>query len=243
MSSSSRWATTPIRRSFWPGLGTMRRPCCTCVVRRHASARQASPSAVRDARPSVVLTWHVSWPRRRCGARLNVISGHAPGADLAAHQGAVEAGGVTILVLPEGILQFRLNAELRATFEQTPDRFVVVSEFPPRMPWSTRNAMIRNNTILGLARGACRHRSGRERRHAGSRTTGAETRSAVLCAGLCPTCRHRPAATVFCALKARAQLPLVRMVRCNCPTWISLFPTLRLSHRRDDPPGGQLRLF
>ncbi|MCC7206784.1 MAG: DNA-protecting protein DprA [Anaerolineae bacterium] len=83
---------------------------------------------------------------------LNVISGHAPGTDLAAHVSAVAAGGVTVLVLPEGILKFRLHADLRAAYEATPDRFVVASEFPPGAPWSTQNAMIRNNTILGLSR-------------------------------------------------------------------------------------------
>lgn len=83
---------------------------------------------------------------------LTAVSGHAPGTDLAAHAGALGAGGSTTLVLPEGILKFRLSADLRPAYAASPDRFVIVSEFPPNAPWSTPNAMIRNHTILGLAR-------------------------------------------------------------------------------------------
>jgi DNA processing protein len=79
---------------------------------------------------------------------LLVVSGHAPGVDETAHRAALEAGGATMFVLPEGILHFRPRASVADLM--SPDRFVVVSEFPPRLPWSVANAMQRNRTICGL---------------------------------------------------------------------------------------------
>ncbi|MCD4685897.1 MAG: DNA-processing protein DprA [Anaerolineae bacterium] len=85
----------------------------------------------------------------------SVISGHAPGVDAVAHRTALENSGVTVLVLPEGILKFRLRAELRDFHEQTPENVLVVSEFPPQMSWSAGNAMIRNRTLIGLSKALC----------------------------------------------------------------------------------------
>ncbi len=79
-----------------------------------------------------------------------VVSGHAPGADESAHRGALEAGGATAFVLPEGILHFRPRSSLADLLSE--DQFVVVSEFPPKLPWSVSNAMQRNRTICGLVR-------------------------------------------------------------------------------------------
>ncbi|MBK9745779.1 MAG: DNA-processing protein DprA [Chloroflexi bacterium] len=80
---------------------------------------------------------------------VNVISGYAHGVDLAAHRGALAAGGVTTLVLAEGILHFRPKREIG---ELLNDRnFLVVSEFSPRLPWVARNAMQRNRTICGFS--------------------------------------------------------------------------------------------
>lgn len=84
-----------------------------------------------------------------------VISGHAPGVDVVAHRTALENNGITVLVLPEGILKFQLRAELRELVEQNPDNIVVVSEFPPHMSWSAGNAMARNKTIIGLSAALC----------------------------------------------------------------------------------------
>jgi DNA processing protein len=79
---------------------------------------------------------------------LLVVSGHAQGVDETSHRAALEAGGHTALVLPEGILHFRPRASLADSL--TEDHFVVVSEFPPKLPWSVANAMQRNRTICGL---------------------------------------------------------------------------------------------
>ncbi len=80
---------------------------------------------------------------------VNVVSGYASGVDTAAHAGALRGHGVTTIVLPEGILQFRMKQELFELGEQSD--FLVMSEFPPRLPWAAHNAMRRNTTICGLS--------------------------------------------------------------------------------------------
>jgi DNA processing protein len=52
------------------------------------------------------------------------------------------------LVLPEGILQFRPKPSIAELL--TEENGVVVSEFPPKLPWSVSSAMQRNRTICGL---------------------------------------------------------------------------------------------
>jgi DNA protecting protein DprA len=83
---------------------------------------------------------------------INVVSGYAHGVDLAAHRGALESGGSTTIVLAEGILRYRIKEQVRST--QTPfhaDQVLVISEFPPMLPWKAHNAMTRNRTICGLS--------------------------------------------------------------------------------------------
>jgi DNA processing protein len=102
-------------------------------------ARDASSEALRCAEDVArALVQH----------RLLVVSGHAQGVDETAHRSALEAGGETAIVLPEGILHFRPRASISEHL--TEDNAVVISEFPPRVPWSVANAMQRNRTICGL---------------------------------------------------------------------------------------------
>jgi DNA protecting protein DprA len=90
--------------------------------------------------------------RLLAGEQVNVISGYAHGVDLAAHKGALEAGGTTTIVLAEGILHFRIKEQLQDALGDNPlARALVVSEFPPRLPWKAHNAMTRNRTICGLS--------------------------------------------------------------------------------------------
>jgi DNA protecting protein DprA len=79
---------------------------------------------------------------------LVIVSGHAAGVDETAHAATLQAGGHTALVLPEGILHFRPRAPIRSLL--TEDNAVIISEFPPKLPWSVANAMQRNRTICGL---------------------------------------------------------------------------------------------
>jgi len=81
--------------------------------------------------------------------KVNVISGYAHGVDLAAHRGALESGGVTTLVLAEGILHFKPKQELGELLNN--GAHLIFSEFPPHLPWAVHNAMKRNETICGLS--------------------------------------------------------------------------------------------
>ena len=81
---------------------------------------------------------------------LPEVSGYAKGVDTAAHLGALQAGGTTVVVLAEGILHFRVKKTFKDIFEVS-KRMVAVSEFPPGRPWSVHGAMQRNGTICGLS--------------------------------------------------------------------------------------------
>lgn len=80
---------------------------------------------------------------------VNIVSGYAAGVDIATHRAALESGGTTTLVLPEGILHFQVKRELKKLWDW--QRVAVVSEFLPGVAWSVRNAMQRNHTICGLS--------------------------------------------------------------------------------------------
>jgi DNA protecting protein DprA len=82
-------------------------------------------------------------------ARLNVVSGYAHGVDMAAHKSALEHGGATVFVLVEGILRFQVKSDIADLL--TSENHLFVSQFPPRLTWSGRNAMKRNSTIIGLS--------------------------------------------------------------------------------------------
>ncbi|MBM7784428.1 DNA-processing protein DprA [Tenggerimyces flavus] len=81
---------------------------------------------------------------------LTVVSGYARGVDTAAHLGALERGGNTVIVLAEGIQCFKHKAALSRSWDH--DRAVVVSQFAPSQAWRADAAMIRNDTIVGLSR-------------------------------------------------------------------------------------------
>ncbi len=85
-------------------------------------------------------------------AELNlvVVSGFASGVDTAAHLGALGSNGRTIIVLAEGISNFRLKKPFN-TLGDFYDRAVVISEFYPKNIWQVSRAMTRNRTICGLS--------------------------------------------------------------------------------------------
>jgi DNA processing protein len=78
------------------------------------------------------------------------ISGYARGVDTATHVAGLEAGGHTVLVLPEGIDHFRIRrGGVRDAWD--PARALVLSQFAPTQPWSVHGAMARTGTIIGLS--------------------------------------------------------------------------------------------
>ncbi|HET7575121.1 MAG TPA: DNA-processing protein DprA [Sphingomicrobium sp.] len=87
--------------------------------------------------------------RTACKNSFVVTSGNARGVDRATHREALENGGATILVLPEGFNHFRIPAELRDVWDW--DRVLIVSQFEPRTVWKSYHAMARNKVIMGLS--------------------------------------------------------------------------------------------
>jgi DNA processing protein len=77
------------------------------------------------------------------------VSGYARGVDMATHVSALESGGTTIIVLPEGINHFRVKREIARVWD--PSRTLVVSQFSPTQTWNTGGAMTRNSVIIGLS--------------------------------------------------------------------------------------------
>lgn len=79
-----------------------------------------------------------------------IISGYANGIDQQVHLTAMKSGGLTIIVLPEGLLNFRVRKNLRDIWDW--NRVLVISEFLPKAIWLASRAMQRNKTIIGLSR-------------------------------------------------------------------------------------------
>ena len=81
---------------------------------------------------------------------LVVVSGYAKGVDTAAHRGAIEANGRTIIVTADGVSRFRKKVQ----FQNVGDflqRTLVVSQFYPKQTWNVGAAMERNAVICGLS--------------------------------------------------------------------------------------------
>lgn len=76
-----------------------------------------------------------------------VTSGYAKGVDTRAHYSALEVGGSTIIVLPEGIESFRIKRELVDVWDDR--RVLVLSQFPNNAVWRADRAMQRNKVIVG----------------------------------------------------------------------------------------------
>ena len=80
---------------------------------------------------------------------VSIVSGYAQGVDKEAHYTALQAGGSTIIVLPNGISSFYVRQELKDVWDW--NRVLVISEYLPKDNWSVSRAMNRNNTIIGLS--------------------------------------------------------------------------------------------
>ena len=103
----------------------------------------------RDA-SGAALEWafDFGWQVAEGGGTL--VSGYARGIDRQAHKGALEAGGSTIAVLPEGIDGFRVVKELRPLVDFG-ENFLAVSMFAPKAAWQAWQAMERNKLIVALS--------------------------------------------------------------------------------------------
>jgi DNA protecting protein DprA len=93
-----------------------------------------------------------------CGAAfacegVAVISGGAAGVDTAAHEAATRAGGTTVVILPQGILDYCVPRYLQRGLED--GSVAVISEFVPDAPWETHAAVTRNATISACSSLIC----------------------------------------------------------------------------------------
>lgn len=102
----------------------------------------------RDASEEVLeFTRNVARTCARDG--LGVISGGAKGVDVAAMQGAGEAGGVVIGVLAADLLRASVNRQNRMGIQS--GQLVLTSPFNPEAGFNAGNAMARNRYIYALA--------------------------------------------------------------------------------------------
>jgi DNA processing protein len=83
-------------------------------------------------------------------AGINVVSGNAAGVDFEAHKAALDGGGSTILVLPEGINHFRVKHAFDSVWNW--QKVLVVSQFDPDAAWKSFRAMERNQLIIALSK-------------------------------------------------------------------------------------------
>jgi DNA processing protein len=81
------------------------------------------------------------------GMGRTVVSGCAKGVDSIAHNEAIEGGGNTVGVLPQGILTLPGSSFSGVD----PSSYLLLSEFPPTQVWTAGCAMARNKTICALA--------------------------------------------------------------------------------------------
>jgi DNA protecting protein DprA len=120
---------------IWGNLNLLRQPSVG-----FCGSRNTSEKGVAVAEDTVTQITKREW---------SVVSGHARGIDYTAHTTALKNNGSTIIVLPEGFLNFRLRDELKELVNEK--NTLIISEFQPNAAWSVANAMTRNRTICSLS--------------------------------------------------------------------------------------------
>ncbi len=123
---------------------------CAAVPLEHArtiaivGTRRATPDGRRLA---------TIFGRELARAGFTIVSGLAIGIDAAAHEGALEAHGVCVAVLPNGIDHIYPHTNARLGEKIIATGGAVVSEYPPGELTRKYRFLERNRIISGLARG------------------------------------------------------------------------------------------
>jgi len=79
-----------------------------------------------------------------------IVSGLALGVDALAHEAALEAGGLTIAVLPSPIEQVMPRGHVQLARRIVKQGGALISEYPDGMPALRQNFVIRNRLVAGL---------------------------------------------------------------------------------------------
>ncbi len=141
-------------RGYPPALHRLNNPPFVLYTRGDASlllsesvsvvgSRDCSPEACRKVK---------SISQQLAEDGLTVISGLADGADRAAHEGALAAGGKTIAVLAGGVDHI-YPASARALYAEIERLGLIVSEKPPGAKPIPADFLIRNRIVAGLSGG------------------------------------------------------------------------------------------
>lgn len=85
------------------------------------------------------------------GAGVVIISGLAFGVDAAAHQAALDAGGITIAVMPGGVEQIYPTSHTNLARQILRGGGALISEYPSGTPAFKQNFIARNRIVSGLA--------------------------------------------------------------------------------------------
>ena len=110
---------------------------CTAIV----GSRNANPTALN-------FTGNIA--KKYASEDSPIVSGYAKGVDRQAFDSAVENGGQTIVVLPQGLGTF--SSGLRSMYRGIIEgNILVISTYKPNAPWSVGLAMGRNSIIYGMA--------------------------------------------------------------------------------------------
>ena len=119
-----------------------------CGLQEIMHTRSIAIVGSRDV-PESLIEYTRSTAALAAGAGLTVVSGAARGVDRAAMNGALEAGGRVVGVLPGDLERTVMNREHRNLLLE--ERLALVSPFDPSLRFTVAQAMQRNKVIYALA--------------------------------------------------------------------------------------------
>ncbi len=121
-------------------------------VKGDASMLHAPAAAIVGSRDAsrLSLDFAASLAGKLARSGKVIVSGYARGVDTVALESAAQAGGRSIIVLPQGILKFKTGLKKLEELILN-GQVLVLSYFHPQSPWSVGLAMARNKLIYSLS--------------------------------------------------------------------------------------------